>query len=90
MFPSLGVELAKVFPPGVVAFDPPMASIPFENIAVRIAPSGASSRCEACLRLRPPRVRKTRKVARHPGGFVCRPAAQLVPLYIDLLIQAEV
>jgi len=65
--------------PGVVTFDPPVASIPFKNIIVRITPSGTSSPCKACHRLHPSSVRKTRKVARRPDGFVCGRTAQLIP-----------
>jgi|HubBroStandDraft_1064217.scaffolds.fasta_scaffold257985_2 hypothetical protein len=65
--------------PGVVTFDPPVASIPFKNIIIRIAPSGTPSPCKACHRLHPSSVRKTRKVAGHHDWLVCRQAAQLVP-----------
>ena len=74
---------AQVCFPKIVTFDPSVASIPFENIIVSIAPSGAPTSREACLRPHPSGARKTWKVARCHDRLVCGRTAQLVPLCIS-------
>lgn len=90
MLRSLGVELPKVYSPGVVTFDAPVAGIPLENIGVRIAPSRPQSACKGCLRPYPSGARKTRKVARCHDRLVCGRTAQVIPQLFGVVVGAEI